>query len=85
MNGTTLISPVNFTPAQVTDLNWKIVGTNDFNGDGKPDLIWQNEATGYIGVWFLNGITQTGWGYFSPPQVPDANWKIAPSVWNLLD
>jgi len=24
---------------------WKVVATGDFNGDGQPDLVWQNEAT----------------------------------------
>jgi hypothetical protein len=34
---------------------WRAVGSDDFNGDGKPDLIWQHEASGQVDVWYLNG------------------------------
>jgi hypothetical protein len=76
MNGATRISPSFFSPAQVPDTNWKIVGVADFNSDGQPDLVWQHQATGLIGVWFMNGISQASWSFFSPAQVPDTNWKI---------
>jgi hypothetical protein len=33
---------------------WVVVGANDFNGDGKPDLIAQN-ASGQILVWYFGG------------------------------
>jgi hypothetical protein len=76
MNGTTLISTVNFTPAQVTDISWKIVGISDFNCDGQPDLVWHNQASGQIGVWLMNGTTLSSVSFFDPPQVSDTNWKI---------
>ncbi|HVU15399.1 MAG TPA: DUF4082 domain-containing protein [Candidatus Didemnitutus sp.] len=28
---------------------------NDFNGDGKADLLWQNTATGDRSIWLMNG------------------------------
>ena len=34
---------------------WTIVGMRDFNGDGKPDLVWQNDATQQVVVWYLGG------------------------------
>jgi hypothetical protein len=34
---------------------WTVVGANDFNGDGKPDLVWQNAATRQVLVWFMGG------------------------------
>jgi hypothetical protein len=76
LNGTTRSSVSSFNPAQPPDANWRMVGTGDFNDDGKPDLVWQNQATGQIGVWFLNGTAQTGYRFFSPGQAPDPNWKI---------
>jgi hypothetical protein len=42
MNGASLISGLLFDPDQTLGTNWKIVGTGDFNGDGKPDLVWQH-------------------------------------------
>jgi hypothetical protein len=36
---------------------WELVGAADFNGDGKPDLIWQNTASGQRAIWLMNGTT----------------------------
>jgi hypothetical protein len=76
MDGVNLISPSFFNPGQVADISWKIVGTDDFNTDGKPDLVWQNQATGHIAVWFMDGVNLISPSYFTPPQVADINWKI---------
>jgi len=35
--------------------NWTIVGVGDFNGDGKSDIRWQNNATGAVREWQMNG------------------------------
>jgi alpha-L-fucosidase 2 len=36
---------------------WELVGAADFNGDGKPDLIWQNTVSGQRAIWPMNGTT----------------------------
>jgi hypothetical protein len=59
----------------VPDPNWKIVGTGDFNGDGKPDIIWRHSATGQNAVWYMNGATWTG-NYDMMTTVADPNWNI---------
>jgi hypothetical protein len=45
--------------SQVTDLDWTIMGTGDFNGDGDPDILWRNTGTGPLQglniVWYMNG------------------------------
>jgi C1A family cysteine protease len=76
MNGTTALSYTPFTPGTVADTNWKIVGVTDFNADNEPDLLWQHQTSGYIGVWLMNGTTQASWSFLTPAQVTDANWKI---------
>jgi probable HAF family extracellular repeat protein len=76
LDGVNLASPSYFNPGQAPDADWKIMGVSDFNGDGQADLVWQNQATGHIGVWFMHGVTQSGWSYLDPSQVLDTNWKI---------
>jgi len=37
------------------DSNWHIVGTADFNGDGKPDILLENSASGQRVLWLMGG------------------------------
>ena len=60
----------------MADTNWKIVGVTDYNADGKPDLVWQHQTAGWIGVWLMNGTTQTSNILANPSTVADTNWKI---------
>jgi C1A family cysteine protease len=63
-----------FLPS-VTDLKYQIVGTGDFNGDGKVDILWRYYgAGGYNAVWYLNGVTYIG--AESLTSVLDLNWRI---------
>jgi serralysin len=53
--------------------DWHIPFTGDFNGDGKSDILWQNN-NGALGVWQLNGnsvIATQGLGTVS------ADWHLA--------
>jgi FG-GAP-like repeat/FG-GAP repeat len=59
----------------VNDAAWKIVGTGDFNGDGKVDILWRNTSNGQNVVWYMNGITYAGAGWLDT--VNDASWTIA--------
>ncbi len=61
--------------ATVSDLNWKVVATPDMNGDGHPDLLWQNQATGQLLVWYMNGTQVTQYGSVFAT-VSDLNWKV---------
>ena len=44
------------------DASWAISGVADFNGDGRPDLIWRHSGDGLSEIQFLNGITAIGGG-----------------------
>ena len=50
---------------------WRAVGTGDFDGDGKSDILLQNGADGSCFVWQMNGLTfkPDGFGYvgWTPP------------------
>lgn len=63
-------------PGQVTDLDWKIVGTGDFNRDGWPDLVWQHQGDGRIAVWKMRQTVLVDGDLISPGQIADLDWKI---------
>ncbi len=44
--------------ADLTQTNpWHIVGTGDFNGDGVPDVLWQDPVSGTVQIWYMGGTT----------------------------
>jgi phospholipase D-like protein/VCBS repeat protein len=77
MNGTVCLDGVLLSPGQVTDTNWKIRSVMDVNNDGRLDLVWHNQATGFLSVWLMNGIVRIGDGLrLNPTSVSDTNWQI---------
>jgi hypothetical protein len=60
----------------LSDTRWRLVGTADINSDLRPDLLWQHSATGELGVWFMNGVTQIGGRHLEPARVADLDWRI---------
>src|SRR5206468_11812856 len=59
---------------------WKVVAAGDFNGDGKPDIVWQNSTTWDVTVWYMTGaggnVYQGNWNYLAQGSVV-AGWRIA--------
>ena len=48
------------TATDVTQSNpWTVVAAADFNGDGIPDLVWQDPSTGTVQIWFMTGANGT--------------------------
>ena len=41
-------------------LPWRVAGVNDFNGDGRSDLLWHNASTGETQVWQMSGSQSKG-------------------------
>ena len=54
---------------------WTLVGVGDFNGDGKSDLVFQNQTTNQVAFWFMSGPVFQG-GVLMP-FTPLPGWKIA--------
>jgi FG-GAP-like repeat/Beta-propeller repeat len=56
---------------------WTVVAVVDWNGDGKPDLIWQNDVTRQVTVNYYggsDGTTLLGWSWLSSGGAP--GWKV---------
>jgi len=56
---------------------WHVVAAADFNGDGVPDLVWQNDTTRQVTVWYMSGTggaTFQSWTYLSASGVP--GWHV---------
>ena len=59
----------------MTDVNWQIVGTGDYDGDGRSDILWRHAVSGANYVFLMNGTTvQPGSSYTNA--VPDLNWQV---------
>lgn len=77
MDGHQVVGQSNLSIDRVTNLDWKIAGVGDTNGDGYADLLWQNMSTGGLGVWFLNNFTVLLTRSLSISAVTDpANWRV---------
>jgi serine protease len=47
------------------DPNFRVIGTGDFNADGRSDLIWYNESAKRTVIWLMNGGSIIGSGELS--------------------
>jgi hypothetical protein len=59
LDGTQATSQINLG---LVGVDWSVVDTNDFNGDGKADVLFSKdeEGTTKFGVWTLDGTVITG-------------------------
>ena len=76
LNGNRVVGQSGLSISGVSDLSWKVRGVGDANGDGFADLLWQNETTGGLGVWYLNGYRVTEQRTLSIGHVGDLDWMV---------
>ncbi len=75
MNGTTFSTDIDLL-RPVSDPNWQINGTGDFNHDGQTDILWRRyDGTGENVVWLMNGTTFST--AVALQTVGDPNWRIS--------
>lgn len=55
---------------------WSIIGANDLNRDGKPDLVWRNGSSGASQVWFMNQTTRVSFANLSEVVPDSSGWKL---------
>jgi hypothetical protein len=69
-----LMDGTNYSKAALlfTAPDWKVASMGDFDGDGKMDLLWTNEATGQAFVWLMDGLTPSRYDWLAP----DPNWRV---------
>ena len=71
LSGVTLVSGA-FGPT--LPAGWSLIGTADFNGDGKPDYLLYRASTAQTAIWYMNNNVLLG-GAFGP---------TLPTGWNLV-
>jgi hypothetical protein len=74
LNGLTRVSEAWVNASPLSDPSWKIRGTADFTGDGRPDVLWQHETSGQPVVWIMNGPNQVS--ATTMPSPGAGEWKI---------
>jgi hypothetical protein len=59
----------------VADLTWHVVGVGDYDGDGRADILWRNEASGQNYFFPMDGLNVlAGEGYLRT--VADQEWSV---------
>ena len=53
---------------------WVIVGSGDYNGDGKSDILWRDSITGEVYEYLMDGSRVAGYGHVDTVAT---NWVIA--------
>jgi hypothetical protein len=81
MDGITYLQSALLSPSYPSDVHWKVVGTGDFNHDGNTDIVMQyqnatNVANGQLGVWYMNGITETNAVLLNPMYPDNTNLQV---------
>ncbi len=56
----------------MSDLNWKIVGVGDFDGNGTSDILWRNSISGENSIWNDGDNTSVT----TLANLGDQNWKV---------
>jgi hypothetical protein len=77
MNGTTFTGGAYLWDVSgYQGLGWKVVGTSDLTGDGKADLLWQNQITGAVRLFKLDFQSKVG-EQTNGLQADPALWRIS--------
>jgi hypothetical protein len=53
MRGNVVSDTRYLTISRVTDPAWQIVGSADFNNDGRADIVWQHRTYGTVAIWLM--------------------------------
>jgi hypothetical protein len=76
MTGTTVATGTYLTPAVMPDTAWDIQAVGDFDGNGKPDILWRHRTSGALYYWSMNGTVVASGGYLNPAALTDTDWQV---------
>jgi VCBS repeat protein len=74
MNGVTRSSGSTVAVSQ-PDPAWQVVALADMNANGQADIVWQNQTSGQLVTWFMNGATRVASVPLSP-STGESGWTI---------
>ena len=76
MSGRVATSGQAISPDRVPDTAWQLRGIGDLDGNGSPDLIWQNTTTFQVAAWLLSGLRLIDGRLITGPTLPNADWYV---------
>lgn len=76
LDGTDLRQEVPLTTTSVPPPSWRVAGAWDVDDDGATDLVWQNDTSGRLVVWYLDGTTRRCGGFLNPDAPVDPAWRV---------
>jgi hypothetical protein len=76
MSGRVATSGHAISPDHVSDTAWQLRGVGDLDGNGSPDLIWQNTTTFQVAAWLLSGLRLIDGRLITGPTLPNADWYV---------
>jgi hypothetical protein len=75
LNGTVVIDGPGIMVGGNPGPLWRTVGTGDFNGDGKSDILFQ-QTSGSVGIWELDGTNVIGGSGTLVGSNPGPSWQV---------
>lgn len=75
MDGVTLRQALLLNPSAPGQSGWRVVGTGDFNNDGKADLVFQHND-GTIAFWLMNGTNLVSGRVLESSQSLGSSWRV---------
>lgn len=75
MDGTQRTSAAFLDPVDPGDEDWRVVGTGDFNNDGKTDILFQHDD-GTLAVWYMDGIKLSSATLLKPDRPGEREWRV---------
>lgn len=77
MDGNAKIGNIVPTPDQAVNANWEVAGTADFNNDGFRDVLWYNQTSGNIVIWYMDAaVVRITGGFTTPSSVGSTAWRV---------
>ncbi len=77
MDRTSLVSSVDLRPTGFGHrFAWEVRGLADFNRDGKPDVLWQDQGTGALHVSLMDGTVAVGEVSLASSATVDTRWQV---------